>query len=226
MKKKSFIVFLFVALLFSSFSFLVKGETTTETVLEEYDIVFEWGYVYYFSEKTPAEQTEVTLEISSDQTLLFFVSDEGDAENYADGEEIDVYYVNYNVLVTTLSFVLDEKRSYDFAFDNTNSEGVDANISYAIIRFTYEVTNTSSNWIVWVIIIAAVVGLVVLIIVKRSKQTPVKYAPPPQYSSYDTSSTVHQTYQQPVTPSKYCTNCGATNEENAMFCTNCGAKLT
>ncbi|MHA1205113.1 MAG: hypothetical protein ACTSSL_09280 [Candidatus Heimdallarchaeaceae archaeon] len=197
MKKKFIMIFLFIAIIFSSVPFLAKGETKTETVLEEYNIIFDWGYVYYFTETTPAKQTEVTLEISSDQSLIFFVCNKEDAENYANGEEIDVYYVNYDVSVTTLTFVLDEKRTYDFAFDNTNSENAAANIDYVIITFTYE--TSSSGWIVWVIILAAVIGFVILIVKKRSKPTAEGYIQPSQYTAYEPPSTVQQTYQQPVT---------------------------
>ncbi|MHA1305075.1 MAG: zinc ribbon domain-containing protein [Candidatus Heimdallarchaeaceae archaeon] len=199
-----------------------RAETKTETILDESGVIFEWGYVYFVTEKTPAKNTEVEVVITSTESLVFFVSDAGDAENYANGYEIYAYVYYADVTHASLSFNLENKQSYDFAFDNLNDNENDATVSVRI-TFTYEAQNT---WLVWLIGIVAVVGIVAFVSSNKKKTTYTQQA----YTQYSSSNQTQTTYSYPESDyppvsTKYCTYCGASNEDNAQFCTNCGSKL-
>ena len=118
---------------------------------------------------------------------------------------------------------------YEFVFENSADHGLGATVTFSI-TFIYE---TSYMWIVWVIIGIAVIGMIIFFSNRRKGQQTYKPAYQPYQPYAPTQQTMESSGYKPAQTqitqdtliAKYCTNCGAQNDDNVSYCTNCGSSI-
>ncbi len=211
-----------------------ENETLTTTIVESETIDLDWYYLYQVNEETPVKDTQVVVNILSSASIDFFVADEGDTDDYLDGESIYVYIDVRNITDDTLSFTLESKQMYEFVFENSGDHGLDATVTFSI-TFIYESSSLGDKytWIIWVIIGIAVIGMIVFFSNRRKRQQIYKPAYQPYQPYAPTQQTVESSGYKPAQTqitqdtlmAKYCTNCGAQNDDNASYCTSCGSSI-
>ncbi len=232
MKKK--ITLLFLVVFIVQLGVLGVNADPTTTIVESETIDLDWYYLYPVYEETPAKDTQVEVNILSSAPIDFFVADEGDTDDYLDGDSIYVYIDERNITDETLSFTLESKQLYEFVFENSGDHGLDATVTYSI-TFIYESSFQWDDytWIIWVIIGIAVIGMIIFISNRRKRHQTYKPAYQPYQPYAPTQQTMESSGYKPsqtqITQdnmrAKYCTNCGAQNDDNASYCTNCGSGI-
>ena len=123
---------------------------------------------------------------------------------------------------------------YEFVFENSADHGLSATVTYSI-TFIYESSflEYEYTWIIWVIIGIAVIGMMIFFSNRRKRHQTYKpayqlyqpYAPTQQTEKYSRYKQEQTQITQDTLMAKYCTYCGAQNEDNSSYCTNCGRIL-
>ena len=228
MRKKIGLLFLVVFIV--QLGVLGVNADPTTTIVESETIVLDWYYLYQVNEETPAKDTQVVVKILSSVEIDFFVADEGGTDDYLDGYVMYPYISKRELTDETFTFKLERKQMYEFVFKNTANHGLGATVTYSI-TFIYE---TSYMWIAWVTIIIVVIGMIIFFSnrYKRRQQTykpayqPYRpYAPTQQTVEYSGYKPAQTQITQDTLMAKYCTYCGAQNNDNESYCTNCGSSI-
>ncbi len=176
--KKKIIILIFVAIIVGTPLINYVTASTTETVFDERALIFDSNSVNYYTDKTPATNTEVSIEFTSTQPLTFFVCDEGSSELYAKGYEISMYKIERDLTDVSITFNLKESKTYEFAFDNPNTVKAYVNLK---ISFTYK-SGMDSFWIVPILFLI-VAGLVIFSVIRNKRNNRQYYTSSKQQKS-------------------------------------------
>ncbi len=208
-------------------SILVSAEPKTETVYDE-TIILEYRYLWMITQRTPAVNTSVAININSDKMVDFYISDVGETEKYVEGQDILVHELEENVTVGQFNYSLENRQQYEFVVINFNPDMDNATLRF-VITFTYEPSGLSgSSLFTWIGIGLAGFAIILLISryrMRRKQKMSYQYQQQPYTSTSQYKAITPTENIQKTTQTKVCTYCGSDIETDAQFCTSCGAKF-
>jgi hypothetical protein len=214
---------------------LVGAQVTTNTLIDDSDVV-DSGFLVYYQFEIDHSDTTLSAFLTANVTVDFVLYEDDEWEDYLDGGSNPSWLVYHTDITSdTITTTLDKGIYYIVIINwgvSDCSYGLIINVSY----------DTSINFGDNLYIIIGIIVVLFIIIggtafarSRRRREAPVQYqTQTPDFGQYQpiepASEYTPPSTEQPIFEAKskgmqICPNCGADEDATTKFCTNCGSKL-